>query len=68
MKMPPIELSGTNPGAVFNWDVSREMPKGLDLVSVDDGQWNLASPLKFLEVFASESKDISMCRIMAENR
>ena len=37
MKMPPIELSGTNPEVVFNWDMSEEMPKGLDLVSVNDG-------------------------------
>ena len=65
MKMPPIELSGTDPEAAFNWDVSEEMPKGLDLVSADGGQWNLAWPFKFLEVLASESKDASTCRIMA---
>ena len=68
MKMPPIELPGANLEAAFNWDMSKEMPEGLDLVSADDGQWDLACLLKFLEVFTSKSKDTGTCRIMTENR
>ena len=68
METPPIELPGAGPEAVSNWDVSKEMPEGLGLVSVNDGQWDLACLLKFLEVSASKSKDTGMCRIMAGNR